>query len=294
MSTFPSYPFGDTANAVLNTARSRVGDLILTPGGSPTGADPGQQLTQVGGGTLLAELNPDGSLCLRTQIIFNSAYRKFQKYLANLGFRLMVGNQIIESLPANANADAAVQTWLSWNGTGLSDGSGFSATPALPSLLYAPLAIRERTHGTTAFGPWMTVALNGLLNVPRVTQNYQWEWRDNSLWFPGASAATDLQIRYRSYLPDLVATGSPATPWYYQIVPVPGCLSALAWYVAIEVCFPRGDEQGYQSALAMAEDEADKVFNDQAFADQRTKPINDSYARPGVAPQNAPQQAVKA
>ncbi len=116
MATQPAYIFGDTANAVLNTARSRVNEIILTPAGAPVGADPGQQLTQVGGGTLLTELNPDGSLCLRTQIIFNSAFRKFQKYLANLGWRGLIDTLTIPAMPANTQADPTIQSWLSWNG----------------------------------------------------------------------------------------------------------------------------------------------------------------------------------
>ncbi len=280
MATQPTYIYGDTANAVLNTARSRVDDLILTPAGSPTGTDPGQQKTQVGGGTLLAELNPDGSLCLRTQIIFNSAYRKLQRYLANLGFRLLIGNTIIASLPASTTADPAVGTWLSWNG--YNNGSAFSSSPALPSDLYAPLKVRERIHGTVPFFP-MVNALEGLLNVPTISAlNRQWEWRNGAIYFVGATGLTDIQLRYVKYLPDLVASGSPAVPWYYQIVPIPGCLSSLAWYIAYEVCVARIGEQMSAGVLANAQDEADKIFNDQARADQRTVQITESLARPGA------------
>lgn len=286
MATQPTFIFGDTANAVLNTARSRVDDLILTPAGSPTGVDPGQQLTQVGGGTLLAELNPDGSLCLRTQVIFNSGYRKLQKYLANLGYRLLIGTATISSIPANAAADLGSNTWLSWNGC--FDGSVFSGTPALPSDFYAPLKIRERPHGNTVFQP-MVNAIDGLLNVPsRSALNRQWEWRNGAVYFIGATAATDLQIRYVKFLPDLVAVGG--TPWYYQLVPIPGCLSALAWYIAYEVCVPRIGEQASAGVLSNAEDEADKIFNDQARADQRSKQVNESFPRPGTPPAVAPQQ----
>ncbi len=275
----PTFIYGDTANAVLNTARSRVDDLILTPAGSPTGSDPGQQQTQVGGGTLLAELNPDSSICLRTQIIFNSAYRKLQKYLSNLGYRLLIGNQTIASLPQAASSDPSVGTWLSWNG--FFDGSAFGSSPKLPADLYAPLKLRERVHGTVPFFA-MTNALDGLLNVPSLsTLNRQWEWRNGAIYFVGATGATDIQLRYIKYLPDLIAN-SPiaATPWYYQIVPIPGALSSLAWYIAYEVCVPRIGEQASAGILMNAQDEADKIFNDQARADQRNVQINESLARP--------------
>lgn len=284
MATQPTYLFGDTANAVLNTARSRVNDLIQTPSGAPTGSDPGLQETQVGGGALLTELNEDGSLCLRTQVIFNSAYRKFQKYLANLGWRGLIDTIVVTGFPANASTDMADQSWLSWNGS--FDGVTFTSSPALPDTLYAPLLLRERVSGTTDQFTDMETALFGLRNVPsRSALNRQWEWRKNGLYFIGASGPTDIQIRCITFFPDLTATGSPATPWYYQVVPIPGCLSALAWYVAIEVCYPRGDEPGFAAALSQAEDEAGKVFNDQARADQRTKMVSESIPRPTPSPE---------
>lgn len=272
MATVPTYIYGDTANAVLNTARSRVDDLILTPAGSPSGSDPGQQQTQVGGGNLLAELNDDGSLCLRTQIIFNSAWRKFQKDLGNLGYRQLIGdNLIISSLPINTNPDPAAQSWLSWNG--FFDGTNFHSTPALPADFCAPLKIRERLSGENSIFIPMLCSLDGLRSgFVRTVLNRQWEWRSNALYLPGATAITDLNFRYTRFLPDLVETvdGLVTTPWYYQILPVPRCLSALAWYVAIEVAFPRGDGDGYASARAEAMGEMELVFNDQARADQRT------------------------
>ncbi len=284
MSTQPTYIYGDTANAILNTARSRVNDLIQTPVGAPTGADGGQQLTQVGGAALLTELEADGSLALRTQIIFNSAYRKFQKYLANLGWRGLIDTITISSLPINANADVTIQSWLSWNGN--FNGTTFAASPALPSTFYAPLKLRERVTGSNAAFTPMDSALDGLRNIPtRSALNRQYEWRKNALYFIGASGLTDLQIRCITFFPDLVASGSPATPWYYQIVPIPGCLSALAWYIAYEVCFPRGDEPGAAAALSNAEDEAGKVFNDQARADQRIKQVAESIPRPTASPE---------
>ena len=286
MATLPTYIFGDTVNAVLNTARSRVDDLIQTPAGSPSGSDPGQQFTEVGGGTLLAELNPDGSLVLRTQVIFNSAWRKFQKYLGNLGYRSLIETIIISNIPANTNPDVGVQSWLSWNGN--FNGSTFASTPALPSEFVAPLKIRERVNGaTTQFVPMIT-ALDGLRNVPiRTTLNRQWEWRNSALFFIGATGPTDLQIRAIKRYPDFVGdvTQSPALPWYYQLVPIPDCLSALAWYVAYEVAAPRIGQDAAQAILNTAEDEAGEVFNGQARADQIIKAVNTSIPRPTPSPQ---------
>ncbi len=272
--TVPVYIYGDTPNQILNTARARVNDLILPSQSYPGGADPGQQFSEVGGGPASPEQNQDGSIIYRTQIIFNSAYRKFQKYLANLGYRLLLGdNLIITPMPINSNPDPAAQTWLSWNGC--FDGTNFSATPALPLDFYAPLKIRERLTGQDAIFRPMRCSLDGLRNIQiRGVLNGQWEWRTNALFLPGATAQTDLQFRYTRYLPALPDPNYYLhdVPWYEQKLPVPGCLSAMAWYCAYEVLVLRSAEtsEAAVTALANAEDEANKVFNDQARADQRT------------------------
>jgi hypothetical protein len=274
MATLPVYPYGETANQILNTARIRVNDVLLTAQGYPGGADPGQQFTEIGGGTQAVELNPDGSLILRTQIIFNAAYRKFQKYLANLGYRLLIGDNLqITALPVNSNPDPSVQSWLSWNG--FFNGTVFTTTPALPEDFYAPLKIRERLSGTNSIFIPMRCSLDGLRNnYIRVTLNRQWEWRTNGLYLPGATQLTDLQLRYTRYLPALPDPNYYVadTPWYEQTLPIPGCSSAMAWYVAYEVVSSRGGDLADVATLALqnAEGEADKVFNDQARADQRT------------------------
>lgn len=273
MATAPSYLYGDTCNAVLNTARSRVDDLILTPANSPTSTtDPGLQLTQVGGATLLAETDSAGNPVPRTQIYFNSGWRKFQKYLSNLGYRFMIDTKILAGIGS--------VTWISWN-----------TTPALPADLIAPLKVRERTSGSGTFSP-MVNCLDGLLNVAPSTLNRMWEWRNGAIQLPGASGSTDLQIRYIKYYPDFVAN-SPATntPWYYQLVPIPQALSPLAWYVAYEVLVPRIGEAAAAPCLQNAQAEADLMFNDQARADRRSQQVNESWPRPGTPPQVAPQGA---
>ncbi len=289
MATLPVYIYGDTPNQILNTARTRINDLILPSQGYPGGSDSGQQFTEVGGGSNSDERNPDGTLIDRTQILFNAAYRKFQKYLANLGYRLLIGdNLIIPSLPVNNNPDPAAQSWLSWNG--FFDGTTFHTSPTLPIDFYAPLKIRERISGQNSIFIPMRCSLDGLQNqYIRAVLNRQWEWRTNALYLPGATSTTDLQFRYTRYLPALPdpAYYVPNTPWYQQMLPVPGCLSAMAWYCAYEVLVLRSEDTQAAAvvALANAEDEANKVFNDQARADQRTncrrRPRGQSYRRNG-------------
>lgn len=273
----PSYIYGDTPNAVLNLARARINDLLITPAGSPSGSGD-LQTTQVGGGTLLMELDSLGAVFLPTQVFFMAAWRRMQRYLASLGYRLQIATEIISSFPANASSDPAIESWLSWNGS--YNGSSLAGSPALPSDFIAPLKIRERVHGSTPFLP-MVNALDGLLNLPsKTTLNRQWLWQNQAIYFTGATGATDLQIRYIRLLPDIVATGG--TAWYLQPIPIPNCISALAWYVVYEVVVARAGEQIAAGILSSAQFEADGIYNDQARADQRTKQVNESFPRPNA------------
>jgi hypothetical protein len=286
MATLPVYIYGDTANDILNVARQRVNELVLTAQGFPGGADPGQQFTEVGGGPQAVELNADGSLILRTQLIFNAAWRKFQKYLSNLGYRLLIAdNIVVANIPANAQGDPTIQSWISWNGN--FNGTAFASTPALPLDFYAPLRIQERVNGSASFFSPMGNTLQGLRNnFARGALNRQWEWRSNALYVPGATGATDLQLRYTRRLPDLPDPNYYVsnTPWYEQQIPIPDSLSPLAWFVAYEALLLRGTQDMADAAaiaLQNGRDEADEIFNDQARADQRPKLVQDDVARSG-------------
>lgn len=258
----PAYIYGDTVQSCLNVARSRVDDLLITPAGSPAG--------QVGGGTLLRTLEENGtSVTPWTPVMFNAAWRKYQQELLVLGWRGLIDTIVIPAMPANAAADVTIQSWLSWNGC--FDGVTVRTVPALPKEFIAPLKLRERISAVP-LSPFtaMDTALDGLRNVPtRSALNRQWEWRKNALWFIGATQPTDLQIRCESFYPDFTATTAPVVPWYGQPIPIPRSLSALAWYVAIEVAFPRGDEAGFATAMQQASAETAMVFGSQGRADNR-------------------------
>jgi hypothetical protein len=252
----------DTANSILNVARMRTNDLIVTPAGSPAPtSDLTLQYTQVGGGNLLDENEP------RTQIIFNAAYRRLMKRLGNLGYRRLIGDNLkIGPLPVNSSTDPSDQSYLTWSG--FFDGQYFWDTPQLPQDLCAPLKVRERISGTDSPFIDMRCGLDGLNSwFFRNAFNRMWEWRDDALYLLGANGQTDLNIRYIKYLPDIVESGE--TPWYYQPVPIMRCSDALAWYIAAEVTSARGPE-AVADLEAKAEVAMAEIFNDQARADQRT------------------------
>lgn len=281
MSTAPAYPFGATVNDALNMARSRISELVLTPGGYPGGSDPGRQFNEVGGGANLStDVNADGSLVLRTQVILNAGWKRCQKYVGGLGYRKMiVDNFILVAIPANVSNDPAVQSWISWNGNGTFNGSvnaNFTSTPALPSDFLAPLKMEERVHGqNSSFFP-MRPALDGIRTrySTRTMFNRVWEWRETALYLPGANQLTDIQLRYTRRLPDFPDSNyfDLTVPWYFQVLPIPYIESSLAWYVVAEALSGMGDDYATAAANAetRAQNEADAVFDDQARSDQRT------------------------
>lgn len=269
----PAFPF-DTATSILNVARSRINDLIVTPPNSPSQTpDYDLQYTQVGGSNLLREVQDDGvTPVARTQIIFNSANRRFQRFLGNLGYRQLIGdNLIITGLQPNTNPDPAVQSYLTWGG--FFDGTTMNLNPQLPGYFMAPLKVSERLTGTNSVFIPMATAPDGLYggNI-RGQFDRQWEWRDqHQLFLPGATQTTDKQFRFIKYLGDITATvaiDGTVTPWYYQPVPIVNCQSSLAWFVAFEVAMARGDAEA-PALEERGKAEAEEIFNDQARADQR-------------------------
>lgn len=282
MAALPTYIYGDTCTAVLNIARSRVDDLLITPSGSPSGA--ALQDTEVGGAALLRQRDQDDNVFRPTQVIFNAAWIKLQRFLMQNGWRGLIRNLQIDSLPENVSDDMGAQSWLSWNGA--YDGSTVSEDPALPIEFVSPLKLQERLHDdeTPAGFTDMSRSLYGLRTVPARTElNRQWEWRDNALWFTGATETTDLLIRFVSLFPEFEDSGSPIVPWYDGQIPIPRASSALAWYIAYEVCVGRIGEADSQGILNNAQTEALGIMSDQRRVDG-VEPIT---GEPLAAPEEA-------
>ena len=284
MAAGPVFLLGDVVNDVLNVARARVNDMVLTAQGYPGGAYPGWQFNEVGGGDTSSGVNPDGSLILQTQVMFNTAWRRLQKYLSDLGYRLFTADNVpVRGLNPNTNPDPTIQSWISWNG--YFDGNVLNTIPVLPGDFYSPLKVYERTSGLNSFYSPMRNALEGLRNqLPRGPLNPQDEWRQGALYLPGATGPTDLLLEYRRKLSDYPDPLQAPLPWYYQILPVPDCQSSLAWFVAAEVLALRSNQDTADAAImcdANAKNEADMIFNAQARGDQRPLTVRQGVARAG-------------
>ncbi|SRR5258708_4681574 len=251
----PSFnPPYDILETVLNLARVKVNDAIATIGGD-----------------IYTDLQPF------SQVIANGAWRELQEYIANLGFTRFKQEIILYNLPVVTNRDPATQTYLNW--AGYYDGTGYNVPPKAPTLpqdMILPLKLAERSSNTqNTFTP-MHQALDGLPDTQKLPANIFWEWRNDAIYMPGASIVTDIRLRYASYLPDFITTGT--LNWTQQPVPIMRCLESFACYIAAAIAGPRADLDA-QSFIQKAEKAADKIFNREVQQKSRTTATRRPYGR---------------
>lgn len=245
-----SLPYDSVANALI-LARTRLNDAMASTSGD-----------------ILTNTQPFA------QPIVNIAWRRLQSFLANLGYALFKSEVVLGSLPICASQDYSVQCYISW--TQYFDGVSFYSTPHLPFDCIMPLYAWERQTGSTGGFNKMTMALDGLPDGPKYGYNCMWEWRENTMFFPGTVTPTDMRIRYAAYLPDFVNVGN--VPWYNALIPCMRGMDALAWYIVHEFSLPRGDMDS-ATFLTLAESSARKVFNVEAQAKQRVTAQRRGFAR---------------
>jgi hypothetical protein len=197
---------------VVEAARIRLNDAIIP------------------GGDILTDTNSF------TAPYINLAWQKLQQLLVSLGYVTLVDQLNILALPASASLDPAVQVSLSW--TGYNDGSTTNTGILLPQTLIRPLRLWERPAGAGNFIN-MDEILRGLNAFAKRPWNQLWEWRADALVMPGATAATDLRIRYAKYLADFVPNSTVA--FSTQQVPIMRSTDALAGFIAYEMSGSRGD-----------------------------------------------------
>lgn len=217
----------DTVNLAIKAAQIRLGDSVDT-------------LAAIGG-KLLDNTQPF------SQQACNNAWRKMQQYLMELGYSGVKQEATFLNVPACTTTDTTVQVSLSQSG--YFDGTTLQVSPILPQNLVRPLDMWERiyTAGTNpAALREMDIISNGLPSAPKSLWNLMWEWRDDTIYMPGATDATDLRIRFFGTFSDFVDVGgSPGpnqtanTPWFGQPIPVMQCIDTLADYICREINISR-------------------------------------------------------
>jgi hypothetical protein len=201
-----------------------------------------------------------------TQATVNAAWKRLQEFLTSTGICTLIGDQVITGLPACASLDPASQSFVSW--TGCSDGVNIFPAPVVPSNLMNPLVVWERQSGINMpfITPPMEQMLDGLPGWPKGILNRRWEWREDSIFLPGAQQSFDLRIRYNKYFPDFNDVGT--AQWFDQPLPIVHGSDALAWFVVAEIVGSRNMADA-AAAEGLGEVAARRIVNRETKSKQR-------------------------
>lgn len=240
----PIYAPYETLNTILNEGRVRMNDAIASIGGD-----------------ILQNTQPF------TQAMANSAWRRLQSFLANLGYARLKKPLVAYGYPVVQSQDPASQCQLTW--TYYFDGVNFWLPPnvtVLPQDFILPLKVWERVTGQNSSFIPMEMAQDALPDCRKIGRNIWWLWENDTLYMPGSLYSMDFRFEYAAFLPDFVTVGT--TQWYDQQVPIMRCFDALAWYFCAEAAGPR-DDMSADPFIAKAESAARLIFNQEVAMKQR-------------------------
>jgi hypothetical protein len=211
----------DTVESVLINARVRLNDAIASINGD-----------------ILTDAQPF------TPTVVNNAWRRLQEYLANRGFSTLDREIILSNIPACVPGDQGIRVYLNW--AGYFDGLNNHGAIVFPPDMICPRRLGERISGSAANFTPIDQVFDGLPTAPRTNLNRLWEWRQESIYMPGAQGSTDILLQYAGFFADFTYGGGPPAVWAPLTVPMMRCQSAFSWFICGEAARPRGDlDAGY-------------------------------------------------
>jgi len=209
---FP-YP---TINEVMDIARARVNDMANDTTGD-----------------LLSNDSP------ASQTYLTAAWKWYQGRCDTAGVQTFIKHVTIYGIPQRENDDVANEAWMNW--AGCSDGVNQFESPVLPQDMISPKSVWRRKSQVQNAGVVNTArfflmeqATDGL---PVLLDCNVYDWRDDGLYFYGASFAQDWKFRYSAYRLPLDITKPDSQ------VPMMMCEDCLGARVAFEFANSRGAAQ---------------------------------------------------
>ena len=222
----------------------------------------------------------------------NLAWRKLQQKLDQSSHPRTRNETVLYSLPVVGSLDPAVQQWINW--TNFYDGANLWSPanpppstgycPVLPQDFMSPLEMWERQSvGVGVVNPLgfkpMNPTVGRLPSRVKGSWNGIWDWREDAIYFNGAILPLDARLSYRSFLPDIVVSGSFAT----TAVPIMRSSDALAYYSAGIFVDPRGALQPSADFFAKGDMATDIMLNRQGkllqYANVRRRAVYQSTSR---------------
>ncbi len=207
-----------TINEVMDIARARVNDMMNGTSGD-----------------LLANDVPS------SQTYLTAAWKWYQARCDTAGVQTFKRVVTLYGIPTRANDDVANESWITW--AGCSDGVNQFEGPVLPQDMISPKSFWRRQSlppindvippNSYRFD-LMSQATDGL---PPYLDCNVYEWREDGLYFYGASVPQDFKMSYSAYRAPL----DIAQPDYQ--VPMMMCEDCLGSRVAFEFANARGAAQ---------------------------------------------------
>jgi hypothetical protein len=104
----------------------------------------------------------------------------------------------------------------------------------------------ERASGQNASFPSpdmpnMVLRSDGVPKYTKVVFNRFWQWRNDTLYYPGAVQEVDFWIYFQSYLPDPADVGNQR--WFNTQVPIMRCQDPLCWWLCREFAIAMAADQ---------------------------------------------------
>jgi hypothetical protein len=196
----------------------------------------------------------------------NSAYRKVQRAIGNVGAGGFIQDDVLLVVAAVAQQDPSLQVSI----------TDATAPPnQLPTDLLVPLKIWECPSGSSDdFAEMVDLTRHG--GLPSRDQDVNlsvWEWRADGLWFVGATQDTQIRLRYLKAYPDFTDSTSP--------VLVRNAQEALAYATAALAGWARGSplaEKWDDAATDAIEDLVNAAVRREQQSQRRRRPYS---SRPG-------------
>jgi len=207
--------------------------------------------------TLVRSLLNDSAGNLFTDAVLlpyiNSAYRKVQRALSAAGQETFLVDDVLLVVPAIAEVDPSAQVFI----------NDSTAPPnQLPTDLLAPMELWERPNGSSLDFTLMTdvTARGGLPAIEQGDTLGIWEWRQDGIYFIGATQDTQIRLRYQQSFPDFTDGTS--------VVLIRNAQEVIAYFGAAMAALARGSPLAEDWKDA-AEDALEDLIATAARRDQR-------------------------
>lgn len=219
--------------SILNITRSKINDA-----GGPNGL----------AGSILNDSQP------YTFTMSQERYLYLQDRLISGGVETFTRYGYIKCIPPAANVNPRIMVNITFHG--YFNGMDINPRVVLPPSCLKPLEIWECQSGGQKWAP-MRQLPSSLSTHARTGRFCVWDYKQDTLYMPGASLQNDLRLKMLTYAPALTGPSSP--------VLILNCQTALGLLIAEDVCRMNGGFQAADKLHLLAEEAIHLIINRSAI-----------------------------